>query len=222
MFFQLGTTRGQPILSQARFRSHSAVDARQRSTQDHFNFGGKRKKRTIRGLAIKKLRKILGRAKLVLGQYKSLKHIEPQRIERMVFVCRGNVCRSPYAEAAAKVVGFSAISCGVDVRRSAPAESTGVHAAFLRGKDISKHMSRSIFDLEIISTDLLVAMDPSHLPVARRVAASFGSQVTLLGLWGTPPVPDIMDPYDQSLDTFAQCFDYIDDSLEGLTSCLTR
>lgn len=162
-------------------------------------------------------RRFVDKLNLYIGRYDKLKHIQAERIKRLVFVCRGNVCRSPYAEAAAKSLGLSATSCGIDVVRSAPAEANAVRAAFLRGKDISRHMSQSIFDVSLDSSDCLVVMDPSHLRTARNVAGYVGCQVTLIGLWGIFVVPRIDDPYGKPLHAFSRCFDKIDDALEGLS-----
>jgi protein-tyrosine phosphatase len=166
------------------------------------------------------LRQIHHRARFAMGQFDNLKYIQAERIDRIVFVCRGNVCRSPYAEAAAKSLGLQATSCGVDVIRSAPAEPMAVRAALMRGKDLSMHMSRSIFDVSLGRADLLVAMDPSHLPVACEVAAGTGSQVTLIGLWRKPTVTEIADPYGKPLLDYCQCFDRIDEALSELLNSI--
>jgi len=162
------------------------------------------------------VRKSIGRLQLAFGRFDSLKHLELLLIKRLVFVCRGNVCRSPYAEAAAKSLGFTSLSCGVEVSHSAPAEKMAIKAAYLRGKDLSQHMSRSIHNIELNNSDCLIAMDPTHLPVARDVAERVGCQITLIGLWRKIPIPEIADPYGKALQVFSVCFDEIDEALDGL------
>lgn len=168
----------------------------------------------------KNLLKTFWKLKMALGLMKTLKHIDVERIERLIFVCRGNVCRSPYAEAVAKFHGFSALSCGVEVTLSAPAEEMAIQAAFNRGLDISQHRSRSIFDVSLKSTDCLIAMDPSHLRVTYKVAHLVGSQITLMGLWQHPASPDIPDPYGKPLQSFKNCFDEIDNAFANLVSII--
>jgi len=168
------------------------------------------------------LRRLLGRLQVALGRFEGLRNIHAERIERLVFVCQGNVCRSPYAEAAARALGFMAISCGVDVRSHAPAELMAVRAALFRGKDISLHMSQSIFDLALESSDCLVVMAPSHLPVTLDAAVGVGCQVTLIGLWRDPVLPEIEDPYGKPLKNHYNCFNDIDQALSGLISELKR
>jgi protein-tyrosine phosphatase len=168
------------------------------------------------------LRRTYVRACFAVGLFDGMKCIQPERIDRLVFVCRGNVCRSAYAEAAAKSLGFQASSCGIDVIRSAPAEPMAVRAALLRGKDLNRHMSRSIFDTPIASADCLVAMEPSHVPAARDVATSNGCQITLLGLWMERSVPIIEDPYGKPLQDFTKCFGEIDQALIGLVEGMEK
>jgi len=160
--------------------------------------------------------RLVDRLHSILGRYDSLMLIDTERIERLVFVCRGNVCRSPYAEAAAKSLGLLAISCGTDVSCSAPAEAVAVRAAFLRGKDISEHMSCSVIDVPLCRSDCLVAMDPSHLSASREAVARAGCQVTLIGLWKKPLMLGIPDPFGRPLEDFSKCFGAIDEALAGL------
>jgi len=160
---------------------------------------------------------LYGKINFITGRYKPLKNIEAGRIKRLVFVCRGNVCRSPYAEISSVSLGLKAISCGTDVRISAPAESTAILAARVRGKDLSGHLSRSIFNVSLLSSDCLVALDPSHLKVAQQVAIQIGCQVTLLGLWKADPTPNISDPYGKTMEVFFDCYDIIDEAIKGLS-----
>jgi protein-tyrosine-phosphatase/peptidoglycan/xylan/chitin deacetylase (PgdA/CDA1 family) len=168
------------------------------------------------------LRSQLGELIANFGRFNCLKRIHPEIINRLVFVCRGNVCRSPYAELAAKSLGLSAISCGVDVTRSVTAEAMAIRSAFLRGKDLSRHMSRSIFDVPLSSSDCLVVMDPSQLPAARNVATRTGCQFTLLGLWKSHAVAEIPDPYGKPLGVYSRCFNYIDSALSGLVTWIEQ
>jgi Low molecular weight phosphotyrosine protein phosphatase len=59
--------------------------------------------------------------------------------ERVVFVCTGNICRSPYAEAAARAHGINAVSCGTHTRTGLPADPVAIREAALRGRDMTAH-----------------------------------------------------------------------------------
>ena len=168
------------------------------------------------------IRKTLGKICLTLGLYNEYKQIDTERINRLIFVCRGNVCRSPYAEVAAKKIGILSSSCGVDVTRSSLVENMALEAAFLRGKDLSRHLSRSIYDLHLEKSDCLVVFDPSHLPSAKKVAERVGCQITLISLWRNIPAFEIADPYGKSLQAFSACYDEIDEALGRLVTLLSN
>ena len=49
----------------------------------------------------------------LLGFYRPFARVDWGRVERVVFVCQGNICRSPYAEARGREVGLPASSFGL-------------------------------------------------------------------------------------------------------------
>jgi len=168
------------------------------------------------------LRSQLRKLALSLGQYSRFRDIDPGRIKRLVFVCRGNVCRSPYAEKVAQRLGFPAVSCGTDVLLSSPAEQMAVRAALMRGEDLSGHMSKSIHDLSIDRNDCLVVMDPSQLPVAKEVMFLTGGQLTLIGLWCSPAVAQITDPYRSGVEDFLKCYVLIENAIKRFISSFDK
>ena len=48
-----------------------------------------------------------------LGGFREYRNIDWDAIERLVFVSKGNICRSAYAEAVARSLDIKAVSCGV-------------------------------------------------------------------------------------------------------------
>jgi len=149
-----------------------------------------------------------------------LKNIYPRQIKRFVFICLRNTCKSPYAEVAAASLGLNATSCGIDVDFSISASEQTLQAALMRGKDLRSHKSRSLFDIELNSSDLLIIMDPSHLSIAWDVATRTGCQLTLIGIWGLVPILKIDDPCGKSFKDYISCFDKIDETLKELISAL--
>jgi len=65
------------------------------------------------------------------------------------FVCSGNICRSPYAEAAARRCGLTAISCGIATEKGLPADGTAITEAAQRGLDLTSHRTTRWQDVEI-------------------------------------------------------------------------
>ena len=149
------------------------------------------------------------------GSYKDYREIDWQTIERLVFVCKGNICRSVFAEAVAKSMGINAASCGLDTIEDAPANVDALHAASLRGFDLGQHRTRPIMYMPLKRTDLLVAMEPWQADFLRK-NLNRKHQYSLLGLWTDPVLPHIQDPYDSSPAYFDNCFSKIQNAVQLL------
>src|SRR5687767_556141 len=98
------------------------------------------------------------RRRAVLGE---LLNAKPASV---LVVCQGNLCRSPYAEAALKrglVAAGSPIqvgSAGFSIPNRAP-PSEAVLAAAARGIDIAAHRSRSVSKALLDAADIVFVMD---------------------------------------------------------------
>src|SRR5262245_66201200 len=79
------------------------------------------------------LNHVRSRCALVLGAYRSLGRIEWSRVRRLVFVCHGNVCRSPYAEARVRQRGVRAASFGLVTTGGVAANAVAQRIAGARG-----------------------------------------------------------------------------------------
>ena len=151
----------------------------------------------------------------LFGWYRAFRKIDWGRVDRIVFVCKGNVCRSPYAEAVAKSLHIDALSCGIDTVNGKPANTRAISTALRNNIDLSSHMAQVINDLDIGRNDLVIAMEPWHIRYLRKNKCA-DCQYTLLGLWGKAGLPYIHDPYGLSQEYFNRCFDFIDRSVRNL------
>jgi protein-tyrosine phosphatase len=167
-----------------------------------------------------------GLARLWLAKLRPLRRFESvdwRAVRRIVFVCTGNICRSPYAEARARAAGFPAVSAALRGPSGAPADEAALAAAKAAATDLGSHRSTAIEDIELQPGDLLVAMEPwqAHA-LAGRVARRPGVQVTLLGLWSTPGRPHLHDPHGLSPDYFRTCFALIDSAVDAILARVRR
>lgn len=95
---------------------------------------------------------------------------------RILFVCTGNTCRSPMAEAVARAaadrrgVSVEVRSAGTFGGGGAPASALAVEVARDRGLDLSGHRSRQLTPSELRWADIVLAMAPSHLAVVQELA----------------------------------------------------
>ena len=86
---------------------------------------------TYRGL----IRLWLTEAERAFGRLNAYQDVDLGRVERMVFVCLGNVCRSPYAELLANEHGLPCASFGLSTTTGAPANPDGIATAKSFGRD---------------------------------------------------------------------------------------
>jgi len=152
---------------------------------------------------------------LFAGRYQEYHRINWSNVDRLVFVCKGNICRSPFAEMVAKAKGIDSMSCGTDAGSDIPADKNAVAAGLRRGVDLREHLSRHVTSLVINKGDLFVVMEPEQ---GELIKARHGRQIacTLLGLWLKPPLPYLHDPYGKSPVYFDRCFGLIDESVERI------
>ena len=98
---------------------------------------------------------------------------------RILFVCMGNICRSPTAEGVSRNI---IINSGID--EFIKVDSAGTHgyhigeppdprtceAALRRGIDLSNLRARKVVPLDFEHFDLLLAMDRDNLELLKRGA----------------------------------------------------
>jgi len=150
-----------------------------------------------------------------LGRYKKYQAVDWKEINRLVFVCKGNICRSAFAEAVAKSLAIEAVSFGIDTVDNGPADIEAIQSAERKGVNLDNHSTTSFNSYEYKPGDLFVAMEPSHLDFLEQNQPR-NSPITLAGLWGKTIKPHIEDPYGKSPTYFASCFDYIENSVHAL------
>lgn len=161
------------------------------------------------------------RLRYLLGGYRAHRKVDWDSVERLVFVCKGNICRSAFAEALANKQGVESASCGLETRIGVLADERAIQAATLRGFDLKTHRTTPIQELRLKKNDLFVAMEPWQ---AEQLKEMYGKEYgcTLLGLWGRPASPHIQDPYGKSDIYFNHCFKYIETSVHEILGKISQ
>ncbi|MFO7728311.1 MAG: hypothetical protein R6X11_08275 [Desulfonatronovibrio sp.] len=158
------------------------------------------------------------------GQYSALrrKHALPA-VRHILFVCKGNICRSPFAEHVLRTLfpgnNLRIESCGLKVDQQVPSPAKALQAARDFGIDLSQHHSRSIEDCDLRSADLIVAMEYAQLQQLARMYPEHMRKAVLLREFAPFPhnmVCNIYDPFGQGQEEFDRCFRLMEKALQGL------
>ena len=129
--------------------------------------------------------------------------------ERLIFVCSGNICRSPYAQEAARRHGLAAVSCGTHTRNGLPANDSAVREAAHRGVDLSAHKTTRWEDLKVEKGDVIVAMQLQHALAVLPRARGEGFPVVVFSSL-LPRFRTVWDPYGKPDEQFREVFNLID------------
>ena len=157
-----------------------------------------------------------------LGVYRKSRDIDWSAVRRLVFVCKGNVCRSPYACMKARALGAPAVSFGLEATPGRPADPTALKNALSRGIDLAAHRSMRMEPASIAGGDLVIVFEPSQLSETIRMSIGQTPFVSLLGIWTSPERPHIQDPYGRRDRYFQQCFAVIDENVKEIVRRLPR
>ncbi len=151
---------------------------------------------------------------------------------KILFVCLGNICRSPLAEAIMKhklnEAGLSekiwVDSCGTAAYHigEQPDHRTIKNAAS-NGVKIS-HVGRQLTALDLETHDIIVAMDKSNYDniLKLRNASQFIDKLKLMREFDDYPGDEVPDPYYGDERDFQHVFDILDKSVDGLIAHLRQ
>ena len=148
----------------------------------------------------------------------------------ILFICTGNICRSPTAHALllhkAQRAGFAvevdsaAIS---DEERGNPPDPRSVAEALRRGIAMPAHRARQVHAADFERFDWLIGMTQQHCAALRRRApAEAARKVRLLSEFADAIGGDVPDPWYGGHQAFIEAFDLIDLGVEGLLAQLRR
>lgn len=148
---------------------------------------------------------------------------------RLLFVCTGNTCRSPLAEALARreiaARGWRHVevgSAGVSAFDGSPASDGSLRVAEAEGLDLSAHRARSLHRAMVDEADLVLTMSSTH--VAGVEALGGDDKVELLTRFARGSGVGVPDPFggDDALyvETFRVLEDLVTRALDRLTPVL--
>lgn len=143
-------------------------------------------------------------------------------MSQILFVCTGNICRSPTAEGvfrhmvarAGLADSISTDSVGLgDWHVGDPPDARAIKSAAGRGVDISDLRARQLAPADFDRFDLLLAMDEGHhRDMLRRATGEQRNKVRMfMEAAAGDPAPAVPDPYYGGPDGFEAVLDMIEE-----------
>jgi protein-tyrosine phosphatase len=149
----------------------------------------------------------------------------------VLFVCLGNICRSPLAEAALRAEAVAAgLALSIDSAGTGnwhagnPPDPRAIAEAARHGIDISAYRARQVREEDFTKFGQIWALDPQNLRdlrsmAPRRVLAQVGLLMDLVpGREGTA----VIDPYYGDEDDFAAVWEDVTDAARRLVARLQK
>jgi protein-tyrosine phosphatase len=151
---------------------------------------------------------------------------------RLLFVCMGNICRSPTAEAVfrhllptlAPRLAVEVDSAGThDYHLGAPPDQRSQRAARQRGIDMSQLRARRLLAEDFQRFDWIVVMDERNRMDALALAPAGGSAklFRLLDFAPDQAVRNVPDPYYGGGADFVRVLDLIEAGVRGVIAALS-
>jgi len=151
----------------------------------------------------------------------------------VLFVCTGNICRSPTAEAI-----FRKLATDAGMAVAVTADSAGTHgyhvgeppdpraqkAAAKRGYDLSALRARKFEPADFQRFDLILAMDREHYSILSNMARpSAGHKLKLMMSYARRFADEeVPDPYYGGSQGFERVLDMLEDAARGLLESLRK
>jgi len=152
---------------------------------------------------------------------------------KILFVCMGNICRSPMAEGhfrellqqRADHLAITIDSAGTHgYHAGSPPDERAQVATRRRGIDISKLAARNVVEADFENFDYIIAMDRDNLEdLMEKADPIYHDRIRLfLDYSQTDTGEDVPDPYYGGATGFERVLDLIEKAAEGLLSELER
>lgn len=155
--------------------------------------------------------------------------------KRILFVCMGNICRSPAAEGF-----FSHHVAAEGLQHMVEVDSAGTHGYHLGnppdprairacaeyGVSLDSLRARQVKEDDFHLYDLVVAMDEQNYATLQEMNSNAGANAQVVRMMQFSPrfdsVPDVPDPYYGEQEDFAYMSELLDESTRGLLEQLKQ
>jgi protein-tyrosine-phosphatase/predicted ATP-grasp superfamily ATP-dependent carboligase len=147
-----------------------------------------------------------------------LRHAVQRGGGRVVVLCHGNICRSPFAAAllALKGLPLDIVSAGTIPLQGRSAPPEAIEAARRFGIDLEPHRSRWFEGAEGEAADAVLVFDEVNVEELKRL----GARANVLRLGDLVGLPALVDPYGRGPEAFLECYRQIERAVDRLAERL--
>ncbi|MBN1552361.1 low molecular weight protein arginine phosphatase [bacterium] len=146
---------------------------------------------------------------------------------QILFICSGNICRSPMAEASLRsrippdlkhVVSIK--SAGIRAISGVPPTAEAELAAKLKGYSLRNHRSSPINDLVIETADIILCMEPNQCDYILTRYPRVASKLFPLKAYAQGEYDEIPDPFGFDIHHYRSTLELIDSELTRIEPVL--
>lgn len=157
-----------------------------------------------------------------------LNEMKEARVQHILMVCTGNICRSPTAEAVCRVkVAQRRLNIEVDsagtmgYHQGDKPDSRAMAAGKKRGFSFEGIRARQIIDADFEHFDLILAADKINLAELRcRCPLEYQDKLQLMLAYGDTQVSEVPDPYYGGAEGFELVLDLLGKNIDALLNNL--
>jgi protein-tyrosine phosphatase len=159
---------------------------------------------------------LAGRMNVVRHPYERWAAIRlPNSVQSVLFVCKGNICRSPLAEAYFQSLvekegrQMTVRSAGLETTPGKPAHAKAKAVALQHRLSLDEHATMQVHMKLVDQSDLIIVMEIVQKDRIQRLYPRSKGKVVLLGRFDSVGSLEIADPYSGTNEDFHSCFQQV-------------